>query len=164
MLDFSVTFIITIINITILFFILRAILFKPVTKFMEERAQRVQASLDQAEKDRAAAKKLLADYEAKLKDAEARANGILKTARDNATSQAEQIVTKAKNDAETILADAHKQIEAERQIALAKFRLEASALVIAATSKLAAREITGEDNHKYVGMLLDELAVQKGKN
>jgi F-type H+-transporting ATPase subunit b len=153
MLDFSVTFIITVINITILFFILRAILFKPVTRFMEDRAQKVQNSIEQAEKDRAAAKKLLADYETKLKDAETRANGILKTARDNATSQAEQIVTKARKDAETLLADTHKQIEAERQIALAKFRLEASALVIAATSKLAAKEFSGEDNRRYVGML-----------
>jgi F-type H+-transporting ATPase subunit b len=164
MLDFSVTFIITVINITILCFILRAILFKPVTKFMEDRAQRVQNLIDQAEKDRSAAKKLLADYEAKVKDAEARANGILKTARDNAASQAEMIVVKAKKDAEILLADAQKQIEAERQIAMAKFRLEASTLVIAATSKLAAKELSGEDNRRYVGMLLDELAVQKGKN
>jgi F-type H+-transporting ATPase subunit b len=164
MLDFSVTFIITVINITILFFILRAILFKPVTKFMEERAKRVQDSIDQAEKDRAAAKKLLADYETKVKDAETRANGILKTARDNATSQAEQIVSRARSDAEILLADAQKQIEAERQIAMAKFRLEASTLVIAATSKLAAKELSGEDNRRYVGMLLEELAVQKGKN
>jgi len=40
MLDFSITFFITILNIGVLYLILRAILFKPVTKFMENRTQR----------------------------------------------------------------------------------------------------------------------------
>jgi F-type H+-transporting ATPase subunit b len=164
MLDFSVTFLITIVNITILFFILRAILFKPVTKFMEERAKRVQDVLDQAERDKALAKKLHADYEAILKDVDVQAQAILKTAREKADYQAEQTVNNAKKEAENIIASAHKQVEAERQVALAKFTLEASALVLAATSKLAAREISGDDNRRYVAMLLDELAAQKVKN
>jgi F-type H+-transporting ATPase subunit b len=158
MLDFSVTFIITLINITILFFILRAILFKPVTKFMEERERKVQASIDQADKDRAEAKRLLADYEKKLQDAEAQANEILKIASENALRQAERIVSKSRKEAENIMASAEKQIETERQVAIAKFRLEASALVIAATSKLAAKEISGDENHRYVNMLIEELS------
>jgi F-type H+-transporting ATPase subunit b len=163
MLDFSVTFIITIVNITILFFILRARLFKPVTKFMEDRAKKVQDTLDQAERDKALAKKLHADYEAILKDADAQAQVILKTAREKADFQTEQLIDGAKAEAEYIIKNAHKQIEEERQVALAKLTIEASALVLAATSKLVAREISGDDNRRYVNMLLDELAVQRGK-
>jgi F-type H+-transporting ATPase subunit b len=164
MLDFSVTLIITIINITILFFILRALLFKPVTKFMADRAKKVQDSLDQTEKDKAEAKKLLAMYEARLKEANTKAQEIIRTAQENAALQAEQIVASGKTEAENLLASTRKQIETEHQVALAKFKLEAAALVIAATSKLAAKEISGDDNRRYVNMLLDELAAQKGKN
>ncbi|MCL2129099.1 MAG: ATP synthase F0 subunit B [Treponema sp.] len=163
MLNFSVTFLITIINLTVLFFILRAILFKPVTKFMAERAKRIQDSIDQAEKDRAEAKELLAEYESKLKGAEAEAEEIIKTAREKSGRLAEQIAADGKREAENIILSARKQIEAELEAAAAKFTLEAAALVMAASAKLAARDFGGEDNKRYVKMLLDELSAQKGK-
>lgn len=162
MLDFSVTFIITIINITILFFILRAILFKPVTKFMAERARRVQDSIDQAQRDKEESKKLLAEYEDKLKNAEAEAGEILKTARENAEREAQLIIAEGKRNAQNEVDFALKQIEMERQAAFAKFRLEAAALVVAVSAKLAAKDFSGDDNRRYVNMLLDELSAQKG--
>jgi len=163
MLDFSVTFIITILNITILFFVLRKLLFKPVTKFMADRAKRVQDSLDQAEKDRTQAKALLKEYENKLKSAEAEAGEIIKTARDSANMEANRIIEGGKAEAAEILSAARKQIEADRRAAVTKLRFETAALVMAASSKLAAREFSRDDNRRYVDMLLDELAAQKGK-
>jgi len=163
MLDFSVTFVITLVNIIILFFVLRAILFKPVTKFMAERAKRIQDSLDQADSDRTQAKALYKEYEDKLKNAEAEAGAILKTARENAHQEASQIIADTKAEAADIINAARGQIEAERKAAITKFRFEAAALVMAASSKLAAREFSGDDNRRYVNMLLDELAAQKGK-
>ena len=164
MLDFSVTFIITIINITILFLILRKILFKPVTKLMADRAERVQDSIEQADKDRAQAKALLAEYEDKLKNADAEAREILKNARESAERQTQMIIAEGKQEAADFSATTRKQIEAEHQAALAKFRLEAAALVIAASAKLVARDFSGDDNRRYVNMLLDELAAKKGSS
>jgi len=162
MLDFSVTFIITIINITILFFILRAILFKPVTKFIEQRAKRLQDSFDKAEKDKAEAKKLLVEYEDILKRANAEAQEIIAAANTKAARQAEFIIAEGKAEAERIAAASQKQIETEHQQALAKFRLEAAALVIAASSRLAAREMSSDDTRRYANMLFDELSGSSG--
>jgi F-type H+-transporting ATPase subunit b len=163
MLDFSVTFIITIINIAILFLILRAVLFKPVTKLMADRAKRVQDSIDQAQNDREQARKLFVEYEAKLKKAAEEAELILKNSREDAARQTERIIAEGKEQAANIIAVAQKQIEAEHQASLAKFKLEAAVLVMAAASKLAEREFSSEDNRRYVNMLLDELAAKKGK-
>ena len=162
MLDFSVTFFITIINITILFFVLRALLFKPVSKLMAERVKRVQDSIDQAKKDKEEAAKLLAQYEDKLKNAEAEAREIQKNARENAERQAQLTVAEGKKEAQDMVNAALKQIEMERQAALAKFKLEAAALVMAVSAKLSARDLSGDDNRRYVNMLLDELSAQKG--
>ena len=162
MLDFSVTFIITIINITILFLILRKILFKPVTKLMADRAKSVQESIEQADKDKAQAKALLAEYEDKLKNADAETREILKTAREDAERQVQMIIAEGKQEAASFAATTRKQLDAEYQAALAKFRLEAAALVMAASAKLAARDFSGDDNRRYVNMLLDELAAKKG--
>jgi F-type H+-transporting ATPase subunit b len=164
MLDFSVTFIITIINIIILFFILKAILFKPVTKFMAERAKRVQDTIDRAEKDKADARILLNQYESKIKNLEGEAKEILRAARENAECEAQQIIAGGNAEAANILANTRRQLETEKQAALAKFQTEAAVLVMEASSKLIARELTGEDNMRYANMLIDELAAKKGNN
>jgi F-type H+-transporting ATPase subunit b len=162
MLDFSVTFGITILNIIILTIILRAVLFKPVTKIMAERAKRVQDSIDQAEKDRANSQKILGEYRAKRKSAGDEADAIIKTARERAETEARQIVAEGKTEAEALTAAARRQIEAEQKAAFARFKLEAAALVMAATARLVQREFSGDDKSRYASMLLDELAAQKG--
>jgi len=160
MLDFSVTFIIAIINITILFLILRKILFKPVTKFMADRAKSVLDSIDQADKDKAQAKTLLAEYEGKLKNADAEADEIIRAARKTANAEAERIIAAGKSAAETMQANARREIQAEREAALAQFKAEAALLVIAAASRLLGRELQTDDNRRYANMLMDELSLQ----
>ena len=158
MLDFSVTFIITIINIAVLFFLLRVILFKPVTKFMAERAKKIQDSIDQSEKDKNQAKAMLVQYEAHLLEAEAEAEAIINTAREHARLEAERIVAESRVSAEEELANARKRLEAERRTAMAAFRKEAGALVLAASSRLVGRELKSEDSRHYADMLIDEIA------
>ena len=158
MLDFSVTFIITLVNIAILFFILRAILFKPVTKFMADRAKRIQDSIDQSEKDKTQARALLAQYEAQLKTAETEADAILKTARESAQLEAEKIIAQGRVSAEAVLANARKQLETEQRAALAVFRKEAAALVTAATGRMVGRELRSEDSRQYADMLLEGIS------
>jgi F-type H+-transporting ATPase subunit b len=160
MLDFSVTFIITIINIAILTVILRTVLFKPVTKFMADRAQRIQSSIDQAEKDKSNSQKLLMEYQNKLKNAEAEAEEIVKAARKNAEAEARKIIDEGKAIAEALSASARKQAELERQTIFARFKVEAAALVMAASARLVQREFSGEDNRRYANMLLDELSAK----
>ncbi|MDR2133496.1 MAG: ATP synthase F0 subunit B [Treponema sp.] len=160
-----VTFFFTFVNIGILFFILRAVLFRPVSKFMEDRAKRIRDTIDQAEKDRSRAKQMLEQYEGRLKNAEAEAEAIVRTARENAERESGRIVAGGKAAAETLLANTRRQLEAERRAALERFRTEAAALVVMASSRLVARDLNQEDNRRYAGMLLEELAAREsGEN
>lgn len=157
MLDFSVTFIITIINIVILFFILRAILFKPVTRFIDERARKIQDLRNQAEKDRIQAKALLAQYEAQLKKAEEDGAEIIRAARETAKEEAAQIVAEGKANVEKYLEKARRQIEAEQQTAMAVFSTEAAAMVLSAAGRLLKHSLTDEDSREQAAILLREL-------
>jgi F-type H+-transporting ATPase subunit b len=159
-----VTFLITIANIVILYFVLRAILFKPVTKFMAERTKKIRDSIDQVEKDKNQAKRLLEQYEGRLKKAEAEADEIIKAARDTAALEAEKIINEGKNEAEIMLANARRQMEAEQKAAVAKFRAEAAVLVMAASSRLVRRNLQNDDNLRYANMALDELPQQQKGN
>jgi F-type H+-transporting ATPase subunit b len=151
------TFLITIINIGILFFILRAILFKPVTKFMEGRAKKIQDDIEQAEKDKTQAKLLYQQYEDALKHAEEEAEAILRSARETAQEQTDRIVARGKEEAENILAAARKRIETDRAAAMALFKAEAAALVIGASGRLLQRELNQEDARRYAALLIREI-------
>jgi F-type H+-transporting ATPase subunit b len=157
MLDFSVTFFFTLVNVGVLFFILRLVLFKPVSKFMEARSRKIKDDIEQAEKDKNQAKLSLEQYEERLKHAEAEAEAIINAARETARVQAEGIIAEGKAGAEGLLAAAHKRIEAEQRAAAERFRAEAAALVIGASSRLLRREITQEDSLRQAALLLQEL-------
>ena len=160
MLDFSITFFFTLINVGILFAILRAILFKPVTKFMDSRTGKIQKDLDQAETDKNQAKQLQHQYEEMVKNADEEAEAIIRAAREDATHQADRILQDVKEEAAQLLANARKQIEAEQQAALVAFKSEAGSLVIAAASRLIQRELKAEDSLRQAEFLLQEI----GKN
>ena len=156
MLDFSVTLVITIINIVILTLILRAILWKPVTKFMAARTKRIQDSIDKSENDKNEASSLLAMRNAKLKEAYVEAEAIIRSARETARVEAEKIISEGHVLAEQSLVSAKKQIEKEHQMAMEVFKKEAASLVVKAAGRLVGREIHSEDNRQYAVMALEE--------
>ncbi|GHV60497.1 ATP synthase subunit b [Spirochaetia bacterium] len=151
------TFLITIINIGILFFILRAILFKPVTKFMEDRTKKIEDAIAQSEKARLESQELLRQYEDRLKKAEGDADAIIRSARETAQQQSEKIVAEGKAAAEKFLANGRTQLETEQKAAMAMFKTEAAALVVSAAAKLIQRELNQDDNRRLAGLLLQEL-------
>ncbi|MDR3248506.1 MAG: F0F1 ATP synthase subunit B [Treponema sp.] len=152
------TFLVTLINIGVLFFVLRAILFKPVTKFMEDRTKKVEDTLANAEKEKNQAKQILATYEEQLKKAEGEAEEIIRNARESADRESAQLVAEGKSSADNIIAAARKQIEVDQQAALAAFKAEAAALVVTAASRLLQRDLNQEDNRRLAASLLVEIA------
>jgi F-type H+-transporting ATPase subunit b len=152
------TFLITLVNITVLYFLLRAFLFKPVTKFMEDRAGKVRESLDQAEKERLQAKDLLRQYEDRLKGSEEEAAEIIRSAKETAGAEAGRIVAEARAQAELLIRGGRDQLEAERRAAMTVFRADAAALVMSASSRLIRRELSSEDSLRQADLLLGELA------
>jgi F-type H+-transporting ATPase subunit b len=157
MLDFTVTSIITILNIIILFLILRKLLFKPVTKFMADRTEKIQNTIEQAEKDKTQAKALLEQYEDQLKKAEGEAQDIIRAARDAARQESEQILAEGKAQAEALVANARKQLETDQRAAFARFKAQAAALVVAAAGQLLKRELKEDDSRRQAVVLLEEL-------
>ncbi|MDR2663363.1 MAG: F0F1 ATP synthase subunit B [Treponema sp.] len=156
MLDFSVTFIITIVNLVILFLILRKLLFKPVTKLMEDRTRRINDRIVQAEKDRQSARQLQEQFESRLTTAEGEAEAIIRAAREQAETEAGRITAGAKAEAERITAAARSRMETERLAAVAVFRAEAAALVVNAAGRLLKRELAGTEQLRYAAEVLDQ--------
>jgi F-type H+-transporting ATPase subunit b len=161
MLDFTVTSAITVINLLILFFVLKKVLFKPLTKFIAARQAKVQGELDAAARERSEAKSLRETYEAKIENAEREAAAIVKKASEQGAARADRLVAEGAAQAELIITAAKKQVASERQAAYLLFKAEASRLVIAAAGKLLGREISGADVRALAEEAINECAATR---
>ena len=93
-----------VINFLILVWLLNRFLFTPVTRVMDERAARVQAELDEAQKARTDAEQRETELQRKLDDLETQREHVLAAAR----VEAEALRT-------TLVAEAREQVERMRQ-------------------------------------------------
>jgi F-type H+-transporting ATPase subunit b len=128
----------------------------PLTKAMDERAQRIAEGLNAAERAKAELKDADARVAEEIKKARAQAAEII----DKAHAQANQIVDKAKTDAllEAARVKATAQTEVEGMVDKAREQLrgQVAALAVQGASKILQREIN-PDAHKA---LLDQLVTE----
>lgn len=159
MLEFSVTFFISLLNIGILFFVLRAVLFKPVTRFIENRTLKIKGDLEQAANEKARAEELRAHYEAFIRNAEEDGERIIAEARDTARKQAAGILERAKGEAEALIQAARRQTEEERAGELDRFKKQAAGIVLLATGRLLGRTVDAADDQKAAADFISELGM-----
>jgi F-type H+-transporting ATPase subunit b len=145
-LNFTVTFFITIVNIAILVLLLRRLLFKPMQKFMAARAQKIKTELDGAATARSVAEDLKSRYEVLLAEAEHEAEGIVKEAEERGKEEYKTIVARAEAEAAEIRHRAQEQAAFEIRRARDELAAEVASLAIAAASRIAGRSMGGADD------------------
>lgn len=159
MLQLNWNLIYTIINLLVLYVILKKFLFKPVTAMMEKREQLIADNIDSAKKQQEEAKKIKEDYETLLINAREEARQIVAEAKAHAQKEYDAILQKAQQDAQLHLEQAKKAIEEEKQNALKGAYNDIAKLSILAASKVCTKNIDTEANQKLVEEFLDEAGV-----
>ena len=133
-----------------------ALIAKPVsrmaTKGLDERAEKIKAELDEAERLRNEAQDLLAQYQRKQRDAASEAQSII----DHAKAEAERLDREGRQRLKETL-ERREKLAAERiqlaeQQARARFRARAIDVAIAASEKVMA----GEMNAAQANGLIDD--------
>lgn len=135
-------------NIILLFIIVRLLLYKPVRKFLDARAEKTAAAMQQADEQKKSAEKLKADYEAMLSDSEGEAKKLIKEAELKAAEKSAAIIANAEKQAESIIADAEKRIEEERREAREDIKKEIVRTALIISEKVLEREIKDADVRK----------------
>jgi F-type H+-transporting ATPase subunit b len=129
----------------------------PVLSLLQQREQFIHKSLSDAKRDRDEAEARLRDYAAKLQSAQAEAVAIIESARKDAERLRDELRTKARSEADTMLKNAERQIELQTSRALQQIRQEAVDLSVNIASKLLQRNITKEDNEKLIADALKQI-------
>ena len=157
MLDFSFWSIFwAVFNVIVLFILLRIFLFKPINKIRDERTRTIQNDLDSARKAKDEAEELRQQYENTISDAKEQANQIMMKAHEDAESERAAIIRKSQEEADRIVADADKTIENERKRVLRQAQSEIADLAIEAASKIIGENVDDEKNRKLVDKFLSE--------
>lgn len=135
-----------IVNIVILFLLLRAILFKPVTKFLSARSERIKGELQDAETKQTEATTLKQTYEQHMKTYEEEGRNIIRDSQIKANQEAQAIIKDAHSQAESIVAEAQTRIAQEKAQAIAEARTEVALLATEIAARILKREVSVADN------------------
>ena len=133
--------IINIINIIILFVIVKSLAYKPVKKFLDARKARIDESLKNAEADA-----LKAQYEDALKQSRQESDKIIGEAELSAQKRAAEITSDADKKAADITEKARKDAEREYNERLAGLRADVTDIAFDISKKILSREVTDADN------------------
>ncbi|MCR4890618.1 MAG: ATP synthase F0 subunit B [Lachnospiraceae bacterium] len=130
----------TIVNLLILFFIIRKFLVKPVSKILDERQALIDKERTEAEKANQDAAQMKQEYEEKVRQIEIERKQALSDAELRGTEEYERIVTEATKKADEIVGDAKLKVELQKRALEAETARQLADLVAAATARVAITE------------------------
>ena len=146
------------INVIFVVWLLTAFLYRPILNMLNQRTNRIQEGLQDAEKVREQLANAKRDYDAELARARQEAAGVLAQAQERARAQAAEIIAQAHRDAEKIKSDALAQAEQERQRMLGELKDRMAELVV-----LTAERVLGEELRSNHDRLIEESLAELGK-
>ena len=148
---------ISLVNLFLLFLIIKKFLFKPVKQVLEKRQQMLDDRYAAAEEANLAASENKRAWEEKLSAADAKADAMIQTATEQARYRGERIVEEAEARADSIVRTAQSEAELARRKATEEIKREIVEVSEALTEKLLEREIKVEDHRALVDSFLTQI-------
>ena len=147
------------VNLLILYFFLKKLLFKPVKNMIDSRQKEIDDMYSDAEKSQSDAALMKSEYEAKLEAANEESEEILKKAVRRAQLREEEIIADANKKASRVLERAEEQVELEKKRAINEVKDEVSEMAISIATAVIERDLEAEE-HKE---LIDEFISHMGE-
>ena len=148
---------ISLLNLYILYLIVKRFLFKPVKAVLEERRRELDSQYDAAEEERRIALASRREWEAKMQAADAEADAILQSAAERAKHRGDALMAEAKLRADSIVRLAENEADLERKKAVEGVKREIIEVSGALTEKLLGREINAEDHRNLIQSFIETI-------
>ncbi len=147
----------SLLNLLIIFLIVKKILYKPVQNMLDARQKSIDDKYIEAEqaKNEAIADKLA--YEERLSEAKAEADSIIENAVGIAKAREKEILSDARNEADSIINKAEKNAELELKRAEDLIKGEIVDVSTRLTEKILGREIKADDHTDLIDSFINEI-------
>ena len=136
------------------------LLFNPARKMLKDRQERISNDIDSAKEDKESAAALKAEYEAKLKEVDKEAEGILAEARQKAMKNQAKMIDEAKEEASRIVKRAQEEAELEKKHAMDDMKQE----MITVAAMMAQKEVAASIDTNIQSTLVDETLKEMGES
>ncbi len=146
-----------IVNIIILFFFLRWLLYKPISRFLDQRTDSIQKQVDEAARKQTEAEKLKSQYDEMMNNAQDLAAQIINQGKTIADEQAKQIVTDAETQAMEIRERTTRHIDEQKRQAVVEMRQDVTRIAIQIAEKVLEREVSYADNKVIIDKFFDKV-------
>jgi F-type H+-transporting ATPase subunit b len=151
------SFVFAIVAFIILYWLLNKYAFGPLFGIMEERRRMIAEQISTTEQSRAKAEQLMAEQKQAMQDVRKEAQEIIEQARKISSKQGEDIVEQAKSEATRLKDEALKDIENEKNKAVAALRSQVSAMSIMIASKIIEKQIDEKSQEQLIEQYLKEV-------
>lgn len=146
-----------VIAFAIVFFFIWKFAGPALNRMLEARQQAIGGQLAEAEKAKAEAESLLADYRAQLAEAKAKGNAVIEEARTQAEQMKADIISRAEGQAAEIVAKARDDAQNEKGRALADARRDVANLSIDLAERVVGQNLDRDAQLGLVERYIAEL-------
>ncbi len=158
-LDWNIVF--NMINIFVLYLLMKKFLFGPITEMMEKRTNAIQASFTEAENKNKVALELKQEYEIALENAEEKAINIIKEAKQRALVEHDKQILITKEETLKLMEEANKSIEFERKKSMQNIQSEIAGIAMIAAAKVIQKNVDNSTNQQIINDFLTEAGAGK---
>ena len=155
--DFLAVFLAFIVLLTVAFFIG----YKPIKKFIKNRADYVEGKIIEAESREEKSRSLVSEGENYVSESKKEANRIIEKAKDDANKQKDEILESARTEAENEKEKARRDIELEIEANKQMIHDEIVDVALSASEELLNREVSKEDNKRLLDDFVNDLNKEK---
>jgi F-type H+-transporting ATPase subunit b len=139
------------------FLVLRKYVFPAIGQVLDRRAAAIDESIDSAAKLREDAQQVLDEYRERLAEARTQAEEIVTRARQAGEAHQKEAVETARSERERLLEQTRRDVEAETRRAIDEIRREVADLTVLATEKVTRKALTADDQKRLVEDALSDL-------
>jgi len=151
----------TLVVFLFLFAILGKLVFPKITAAVEAREKALEEAIEGAKRDREAAARALAEQQKQIEAARLEAQKIIVEGRQVGEKLRADMIEETQQQQQAMLERARREIETEKENAIAEMRREAIELAIAGASKVIEKNLDDQSNRKIVESFLSSIPVSE---
>ena len=145
----------TVVNLLVLYLLMRKFLFGPVNAILDGRAKAIEDGLTQARQQQEEAQQLHSQYEAEIAQSKDEASQIIAQAKAQSEALYQRTLAAAQSEAKKLLEENQERNLRDRENMLRSVRQEVAQLAIVAAEKVAV------DSNQAIDSFLQEAGDQK---
>ena len=160
MISINLNLVWNIINLIVLYLLLKHFLIGPVMNIMEQRKLMIEEGFRNAQTAQDDANRLKQEYETALSGAKQESVQLIEDARKSAKAEYDRIIIEAGEKADTMLESAKESVRVEREQTMKELKSQIAGLAAASAAKI----ISGNADEKESQDLYDQFLKEAGEN